>query len=124
MQVRHSEFLAEHLGEWPGPIVDQDTGAVLGYHRGFWFHTIGQRKGVRSPKTDNCRAPCLPRLSPVLYIRTLVMSLHQTHCKCELAVGQRAHVLAADTAARRAVVLRQEGRSYEHGLCVPGVLCR
>ena len=29
------------------PIVDQDTGAVLGYHRGFWFHTIGQRKGVR-----------------------------------------------------------------------------
>ena len=45
--MRHSEFLAEHLGEWPGPIVDQDTGAVLGYHRGFWFHTIGQRKGVR-----------------------------------------------------------------------------
>ena len=47
-QVRHSEFLAEHLGEWPGPIVDQDTGGVLGYHRGFWFHTIGQRKGVSS----------------------------------------------------------------------------
>ena len=47
LQVRHSEFLAEHLGEWPGPIVEEETGEVLGFHRGFWFHTVGQRKGVR-----------------------------------------------------------------------------
>ena len=46
LQVRHSEFLEEHLGEWPGPIIEQETGEVLGFHRGFWFHTIGQRKGV------------------------------------------------------------------------------
>ena len=68
--MRHSEFLAEHLGEWPGPIVDEDTGGVVGYHRGFWFHTIGQRKGVRClassselhPTTRLFIAPCSPRL--------------------------------------------------------------
>ncbi len=36
----------EHLGEWPGPIVEEESDEVLGYHRGFWFHTVGQRKGV------------------------------------------------------------------------------
>ena len=46
--MHHSEFLAEHLGEWPGPIVEQETGEIIGFHRGFWFHTVGQRKGVRS----------------------------------------------------------------------------
>jgi len=36
----------EHLGEWPGPIVEEESGEVIGYHRGFWFHTVGQRKGI------------------------------------------------------------------------------
>lgn len=36
----------EHLGEWPGPIVEEETDEVVGYHRGFWFHTVGQRKGI------------------------------------------------------------------------------
>eukprot|EP00887_Chlorella_sp_A99_P003754 scaffold7.g3754.t1 len=45
-KVQFSEFVAEHLGEWPGPIVEEESGNVLGYHRGFWFHTVGQRRGV------------------------------------------------------------------------------
>jgi tRNA-5-taurinomethyluridine 2-sulfurtransferase len=45
-QVKFSEFVREHLGEWPGPIIEEESGAVLGYHQGFWFHTVGQRKGV------------------------------------------------------------------------------
>jgi len=45
-KVRHSEFVKEHLGEWPGPLMDADTNEVLGFHSGYWFHTIGQRKGV------------------------------------------------------------------------------
>ncbi|CAG9462001.1 unnamed protein product [Pedinophyceae sp. YPF-701] len=48
-KVRFSEFVKEHLGEWPGPLVDDDTGDVVGYHEGFWFYTIGQRKGIRLP---------------------------------------------------------------------------
>lgn len=34
-------------GEWPGPFVEEETGEVVGYHKGFWFHTVGQRKGVQ-----------------------------------------------------------------------------
>lgn len=26
--------------------MDRETGGVIGEHRGLWFHTIGQRKGV------------------------------------------------------------------------------
>jgi len=34
-----------YLGTSPGTIVDQ-AGRPIGEHRGLWFHTIGQRKGV------------------------------------------------------------------------------
>ena len=34
------------LGEKEGPIIDQTTGKVIGTHKGYWFHTIGQRKGL------------------------------------------------------------------------------
>ena len=30
----------------PGDIVELETGKKLGHHKGFWFHTIGQRKGL------------------------------------------------------------------------------
>lgn len=45
-QIAYPEFVRFHLGERPGPIVDVDTGETLGEHRGVWFHTIGQRKGL------------------------------------------------------------------------------
>ena len=38
-------FLAKHLGEQPGPVVDAD-GAVLGEHRGHHGFTVGQRQGL------------------------------------------------------------------------------
>ncbi len=34
----------------PGPIVELETGRKLGEHRGFWFHTIGQRKRSRTER--------------------------------------------------------------------------
>ncbi len=39
-------FLARHLGQAPGQIVDAD-GAVLGEHDGAYAFTVGQRKGLR-----------------------------------------------------------------------------
>lgn len=45
-KINYNDFLRTHLGEKPGPIVELETGRVLGHHRGFWFHTIGQRKGL------------------------------------------------------------------------------
>jgi tRNA-specific 2-thiouridylase len=35
-----------YLGEKSGAIVDRETGKKLGEHKGFWFHTIGQRSGL------------------------------------------------------------------------------
>ena len=45
-KVKFSEFVEQHLGQWPGCIIEQETGEVIGYHQGFWFHTVGQRKGI------------------------------------------------------------------------------
>jgi len=39
-------FLAKHLGQAPGQIVDE-SGAVLGEHQGAYGFTVGQRKGLR-----------------------------------------------------------------------------
>ena len=44
--INYNDFIRRHLGEKPGPIVELETGRKLGEHRGFWFHTIGQRKGL------------------------------------------------------------------------------
>lgn len=45
-KIRYPEFVRFHLGEREGDIVDDATGRVLGKHRGYWFHTIGQRQGL------------------------------------------------------------------------------
>ena len=45
-KLRYDEFVAAHLGERPGEIVEAETGEVLGEHRGYWFHTLGQRHGL------------------------------------------------------------------------------
>ncbi len=45
-KINYNDFIRRHLGERPGPIVELETGRKLGEHRGFWFHTIGQRKGL------------------------------------------------------------------------------
>ena len=45
-KINYNDFLRRHLGERPGAIVELETGRKLGEHRGYWFHTIGQRKGL------------------------------------------------------------------------------
>lgn len=45
-KVNYNTFIEKELGENPGRIIDRETGRVLGLHRGYWFHTIGQRKGL------------------------------------------------------------------------------
>ena len=45
-KIRFDDFVASYLGENPGEIRDVDSGRRLGQHRGLWFHTIGQRKGL------------------------------------------------------------------------------
>lgn len=45
-KIPYREFVKHHLGEQEGPIVDLATGEQLGTHKGFWFHTLGQRQGL------------------------------------------------------------------------------
>ncbi len=46
-RIKYAEFVKANLGEQPGPIVDVQTGQVIGRHRGYWFYTIGQRQGLK-----------------------------------------------------------------------------
>jgi len=45
-QINYNDFIRRHLGEKNGPIIEIETGRKLGEHHGYWFHTIGQRKGL------------------------------------------------------------------------------
>jgi tRNA-specific 2-thiouridylase len=45
-KIKYNEFVKAHLGERPGEIIEWETKKKLGTHNGFWFHTIGQRKGL------------------------------------------------------------------------------
>ena len=45
-KINYNDFIKRYLGEREGRIVELETGRVLGTHKGYWFHTIGQRKGL------------------------------------------------------------------------------
>jgi len=45
-KIRYPDFVRHYLGEQPGDIVEAESGKILGTHRGFWFHTTGQREGL------------------------------------------------------------------------------
>ncbi len=45
-KVNYNDFIRRYLGEKKGPIVELETGKIMGYHNGYWFHTVGQRKGL------------------------------------------------------------------------------
>lgn len=45
-KVNYNDFIKRYLGEKTGPIVELETGKILGKHNGYWFHTVGQRKGL------------------------------------------------------------------------------
>lgn len=45
-KINYNDFVRRFLGEKEGEIVELETGKRLGKHNGYWFHTIGQRKGL------------------------------------------------------------------------------
>jgi tRNA-specific 2-thiouridylase len=45
-KINYNDFIERYLGRRPGPVIELETGKVLGEHHGYWFHTIGQRKGL------------------------------------------------------------------------------
>ena len=45
-KINYNEYIRRFLGEQPGDVIELETGRCIGQHRGLWFHTIGQRKGM------------------------------------------------------------------------------
>ncbi len=45
-KINYNDFIKAQIGEMPGEIRELETNKLLGEHKGFWFHTIGQRKGL------------------------------------------------------------------------------
>lgn len=45
-KINYKDFIRRHLGEKPGDVIEIETGKKIGSHSGFWFYTIGQRKGL------------------------------------------------------------------------------
>jgi tRNA-specific 2-thiouridylase len=45
-KINYNDFIERYLGRLPGEIVELETGKTIGEHNGYWFHTIGQRKGL------------------------------------------------------------------------------
>ncbi len=45
-KINYNDYIRRYLGENPGPVIELETGKKIGEHRGLWFHTIGQRKGL------------------------------------------------------------------------------
>lgn len=46
-KIPFDKFLEYHLGKRPGKLIEYETGTVLGEHDGFWYFTVGQRRGIR-----------------------------------------------------------------------------
>ncbi|HBY16202.1 MAG TPA: tRNA 2-thiouridine(34) synthase MnmA [Porphyromonadaceae bacterium] len=45
-KIDYSDFIERHLGTKVGPVIEIETGKKIGTHKGYWFYTIGQRKGL------------------------------------------------------------------------------
>lgn len=45
-KINYNDFLSRYLGEKQGDIIELETGKKIGTHKGYWYHTIGQRKGL------------------------------------------------------------------------------
>ncbi len=45
-KINYNDFIKGYVGEKKGDVIELETGKKLGTHNGFWFHTIGQRRGL------------------------------------------------------------------------------
>ncbi len=45
-KINYNDYVRMYVGECPGDVIEIETGKRIGRHKGLWFHTIGQRKGL------------------------------------------------------------------------------
>ena len=46
-KVKFTDFIKHYLGEKPGDILEFESDEKLGEHEGFYYYTIGQRRGIK-----------------------------------------------------------------------------
>lgn len=46
-KLRYTDFLKHYLDIKKGDIIEFETGKKIGEHEGYFYHTIGQRKGIK-----------------------------------------------------------------------------
>ncbi len=46
-KLKYNDFLHHYLKDKKGDILEYETGKKLATHNGFWYFTIGQRKGIK-----------------------------------------------------------------------------
>lgn len=46
-KINYRDFIKNQIGEKPGEIRELETNDLIGEHKGYWFHTIGQRRGLK-----------------------------------------------------------------------------
>jgi tRNA-specific 2-thiouridylase len=46
-KLKFNEFIKHYCGEQEGPLIEYETKEKKGMHKGFWYHTIGQRQGIK-----------------------------------------------------------------------------
>ena len=45
-KLKFRDFIKHYCGTQSGPLIEKETGKIMGSHDGFWFYTIGQRQGL------------------------------------------------------------------------------
>ena len=45
-KIPFDKFIEHHLGKRMGKLIEYETGKILGEHAGFWYFTVGQRRGI------------------------------------------------------------------------------
>jgi len=46
-KLKFSEFIKYHFKDMEGDLIEYETGNILAKHNGYWYFTIGQRKGIK-----------------------------------------------------------------------------
>ena len=46
-KFKYNDFIKHYLGTKEGDLLEYETGKKLSHHEGFWYYTIGQRKGIK-----------------------------------------------------------------------------
>jgi tRNA (5-methylaminomethyl-2-thiouridylate)-methyltransferase len=49
-KLKFNEFIKYHFNDQEGDLIEYETNKIVGSHNGYWYFTIGQRKGIKLPQ--------------------------------------------------------------------------